>query len=360
MKNAEPMIEEEALADGIYFHMPEEQYHALDRLSATGIKKLIVSALQFYTETFDDSFHRPSSIAMHKGKAYHKRILEGQDEFYKCYVERLNKDNFEGVLDTAADLKDYCSKHDIAVTGTKPVLIQRILDVEPQMKDKILSLMQEAFDKEHAAQIQMTHDEFHEVEKAATILEASDLALNFSGGFPEVSILWTDEYGIKCKSRIDYLRHDKIADLKTFSNSQRKSIHACVSQAIAYEKYHVQAVFYMEGLEAIKSMIESGNYYNDSPENIDFLDSLAINNQEFTFIFQESGQVNNCAARKFVPETSGMSNNYWFATKDIIFDMKHKYMEFMKTHGKENAWYEHQDAEYLDDSDLPMWLFGTE
>ncbi len=359
MKNSEPMIEEESLADGIYFHMPEEQYHTLDRLSATGIKKLIISALQFYTETFDGSFHRTETTALYKGKAYHKRILEGQDNFNKCYVEKLNKNGFQDVLDTAAELKEYCQKHDLKVTGTKPVLIDRILDVAPAMKDKILSIMQEAFDQEHADQIQMTHDEFQEVEKAATILEASDLAMHFSGGFPEVSILWTDELtGVKCKARIDYLRHDALNDLKTFSNAQRKEIGVCISQAIAYERYNIQAVHYDNGLAAVKKILKEGSAFIDSDDKGDFINMLLQNEQDFTFIFQESGQVNNCAARKFVKKTDGMTNEYWYGTSGIILEMMEKYKTFMKSHGKNNAWYEHQETEELDDSDFPLWMLG--
>jgi len=113
--------------------------------------------------------------------------------------------------------------------------------------------------------------------------------------------------GVRCKARIDYLRHDAFNDLKTFSNAQRKTIDACVSSAIAYEIYNIQAVFYDEGLQTIKKMLVS-----DSPNTAEvcsdvdlnngdfanFIKSLINNNQDFTFIFQESGQVNNCVARK--------------------------------------------------------------
>jgi len=358
MNNAEQMNEAEPLVDGIYFHMPEAQYHALERLSATGIKKLIISPLQYFTEHFDESFHRPETTALYKGKAYHKRILEGQDEFYHSYVRRLEKTDIDGVLDTQAELKDYCDKHGLKVTGTKPVLTDRILGIAPEMASKIFMLAQAAFNKEHEHQIQLTASEFEEIEKASTILEASDLAMHFSGGFPEISILWTDELtGVKCKARIDYLRHDAQNDLKTFSNAQRKSIDICVSQAIAYEKYNIQAVHYDNGLQAVKKMLTAGSAFIDSDKG-DFINMLLQNEQDFTFVFQEQGQVNNCAARKFVKKTSGISNNYWFGTVDIILEMMNKYKSFMKSHGTTNAWYEHQEAEELDDSDFPLWMLG--
>ena len=89
-----------------------------------------------------------------------------------------------------------------------------------------------------------------------------------------------------------------------------------------------------------------------------FIAALISNEQPFTFVFQESGQVNNCAARKFVRKTCGMNNEYYSGTEDIIINMMSKYQDFMKSHGKENAWYEHQESEELDDSDFPLWMLG--
>jgi len=350
----EAMIE---LADGIYFNMPEAQYHALDRLSTSGIKKLLVSPLQFYTETFDEMFVRPETKFLTAGKAYHKRILEGQKAFEDCYVQKLSKAQYPDALDKQDELKGWCKSHDLAVGGTKPVLIERILDCEPSMKDNILSLLQAAFDKEHAHQQQLEREEYIEIEKAAAILEATHLGMHFSSGFPEVSILWTDEAtGVKCKARIDYLRHDLLSDLKTFSNSQRKSIPVCISQAIAYQRYNIQACFYMNGLKAIKKMLAEKKAFVDDDSSGDFLQLLIDNEQEFVFVFQESGQVNNCAARKFVPKYHGMTNNYWDMTQETIYLMMDKYSSFMKSHGKTLPWIEHQETETFDDSDFPVWM----
>lgn len=354
----EDSFDDEPLEDGIYFHMPEAQYHAIDRLSSTGIKKLMISSLTFWTETFDPDYQRPETIFMKKGKAYHKRILEGDEAFTDSYVAALSKEDHPDALDKAYELTDYCDKHDLKKSGVKPILIQRILESDPSMKDNILLLLQESFDKEHANQIQISKEEFNEIEKAAAILEASHFAMHFSGGFPEVVLLWTDEVtGVKCKARLDYLRHDLVPDLKTFSNSQRKSIEVCVSQAIAYERYNIQACFYMNGLKAVKKLIKAGEAaFIDAEKYGDFINMLLENEQEFVFVFQETGQVNNCLARKFVSKTHSQNNNYWYATQDKIFDMMHKYRDFMKSHGKELAWLEHQETEYFDDSDFPIWM----
>ena len=215
----------EEIQNGIYFNMPDVQYHAIDALSASGIKKMMVSPLTFWTETYDPSYIRRESLPMTKGKAYHKRILEGKEAFENSYVPRLSKEDHPNALDTQAELKDYCKSRDLKVSGTKPELVGRILEVEPKMGENIFSLMMDKFNTEHSHQEHLHKSDFNEVEKAALILEQSELAMHFTSGMPEVSIIWTDELtGIKCKSRLDYLRHDLIPDLKTFSNSKRSFI----------------------------------------------------------------------------------------------------------------------------------------
>lgn len=353
------MNEEQTLQDGIYFHMPEDQYHALERLSASGIKSLMISPLQYYTENFDESFVRRESVFMVKGKAYHKRILEGQDAFSDAYVKRLEKSDIDGVLDTQADLKEWCKYHGLAVSGTKPALTERIIDAAPEMASKIFELALQSHNQRYQRQVHIASEDMIEIERAATIMESSDLAMLFSNGIPEVSILWTDEVsGVQCKARIDYLKTKQIVDLKTFSNSKRKPIHSCVSQAIAYEKYNIQAVHYSQGLQAVIKLINDGKAHIDDNENNDFIQQLILNSQEFVFVFQETGQVNNCAARKFCKKTSGMKNNYWYSTEDILLDMRVKYSEFMKSHGRNKAWYEHLGVEDFDDSDFPLWMFS--
>jgi len=342
------------IQDGIYFNMPENQYHALDRLSASGIKKLMISPLQFYTENYDADFIQKTSVFMDKGKAYHKMILEGQEEFDKCYVPAINSADYKDSLVSQNDLKDWCNSHDLKVSGTKSVLSERIIDFDPLMQNNIYSYIQDAYNEKHADKVHISNDDLIEINRASEILKSSDLSMHFSGGFPEVSILWTCPVtDIKCKARIDYLRHDLVSDLKTFSNSMRKTLDRCVTSAIEYERYYVQAVHYMSGMSAIKELIKAGNHVTDSTQDA-FFDMIINNEQEFMFVFVETGQVNNCLARKFTKKTHGMKNNYWLNGQDVIFDAASKYKQFMISHGTKKPWTEHQESEYLDDSDFSM------
>ena len=73
-----------------------------------------------------------------------------------------------------------------------------------------------------------------------------------SGGAPEVSVFWTDDRGIKCKARFDYLKSADFADFKTFANSMRKDVQKCIADAIAYDRIYIQVAFYWEASEAIR------------------------------------------------------------------------------------------------------------
>jgi hypothetical protein len=71
----------------------------------------------------------------------------------------------------------------------------------------------------------------------------------FVGGAAEHSFFWTDKTtDLLCKCRPDYLRPDRIAvDLKTAADASFSGFQ----RAVANYRYHVQAAFYADGIEAV-------------------------------------------------------------------------------------------------------------
>ena len=67
-----------------------------------------------------------------------------------------------------------------------------------------------------------------ELEKAQAdkLAGAQAIAAKLEGGAAEVSVFWTDAYGIRCKARFDYLRPDLWDDFKTFVNKAGKVLAA--------------------------------------------------------------------------------------------------------------------------------------
>jgi len=87
------------------------------------------------------------------------------------------------------------------------------------------------------------------------IMGHGDASTLLMQGEPEVSIVWdNEEFGVRCKLRLDYLaRADKmIGDIKSTSDGDD---HA-VSSSVNKYGYHRQAGFYLDGTKAVGLDIE--------------------------------------------------------------------------------------------------------
>lgn len=77
--------------------------------------------------------------------------------------------------------------------------------------------------------------------------EASDA---FTDGLPEYPIEWTDDHGVRCKGRIDWLKNDKkrLYDYKTTGASANPET---ISRMAVSQGWDIQACFYLRGLARI-------------------------------------------------------------------------------------------------------------
>lgn len=347
--------------DGIYFNMPEDEYHEIQALSASGMKDLEVSLLEYWTKRFDPDYVRTESAAMLRGKAYHKRVLEGSPVFENEYACAFDPDVYPNALRTQNDLKVKCKELELPVSGTKPDLIARLLKYDPVFEFGILDCLIKKHDEQCEGRTQLPLDDYHQVMHAVEILERSDLMKHFSGGYPEVVIIWTCPVtGVKCKARYDYLSLIKVVDLKTFANKMRKPIEVAASQAVAYERYNLQACHYMNGLETFKANRER-RIFVDGKANVsrtadEFVQALIGHEHYFLFVFQETGQINNCIARAFRPVTANINNEYWSNSQDIVHGLSRLYKNAMEKFGTEHPWVEPQFAYDFDDANFPIWM----
>lgn len=177
-------------------NMPIEEYHALPRLSASGIKQLLVSSQDFYqTSWMNKSRKERDTESLNVGQAYHCYVLEGVDVFKSRYA-----------------VKPDCDRR----TKEGKQIYADFLAQYPNAKE----IEQELFDE---------------------ILKAKAAV---SGGKPEITFLWEDEEtNVPMKARIDYLMPTKIHELKTFSNSGM-DIDRLLAMHIVKYRYHVQYAVY--------------------------------------------------------------------------------------------------------------------
>src|SRR5690349_5803745 len=85
---------------GIYFGMPEEEYHADRSLSASGIKDIHVTPLTFWMRSgFNENRLDDSSEPKERGKAFHARLLEGPEAFKARYAIAPDIADYPDALD---------------------------------------------------------------------------------------------------------------------------------------------------------------------------------------------------------------------------------------------------------------------
>lgn len=90
--------------------------------------------------------------------------------------------------------------------------------------------------------------------QALQVYKLPEIARAFGSGGPERSIYWTDKAtGVRCRCRPDWLTDPMgptggvvVVDLKTF----RSASTGAFQRQVAAKRYHVQAAFYVDGIQA--------------------------------------------------------------------------------------------------------------
>lgn len=187
-------------------HVPgltNEEYHASEGISSTGIRKVIEGTPAHYKAYLNK---KPESTpAMKLGTAIHEAILEPNifEGKYVCKPDGMNFTTVEG--------KAWKSD---------------------QKNKEIISF-----------------DDFHMIREIQKQFR-TDPALRqlFSGGEVEQSYFWECPVtGLLCKTRPDYFDGTRVIDIKTAESASPQAFQ----RSIAKYNYHIQSQFYLRGLSQI-------------------------------------------------------------------------------------------------------------
>lgn len=192
---------------GIHYGIPDDEYRTIPGLSSTGIKEMLKSPAHYQWSLK----HRRDRIAFDVGHAAHAKILGVGLGVIAYPDEHLTP---SGAVSTKA------------------------------------ATVQWAADQRAAGLVPVSPDQLAAVDAMAEAVARHPIAGPlFTGGHPEVSLLWDDPItGVRCKGRIDYLRPDVAVDLKTARTADPRRIN---SPAAAYG-YAEQAVHYSNGITATR------------------------------------------------------------------------------------------------------------
>ena len=114
----------------------------------------------------------------------------------------------------------------------------------------------------HEGKVFLGTEESKKIERAAAVVLAADpyvtaAPLGRHAGGPRCFVR-DPETGVMLKARMDYVRPRSTVDIKTFSNSRGKPVEKAIFEAIYYEGYHLQCVFYNQVRELARQQLAAG------------------------------------------------------------------------------------------------------
>jgi len=332
--------------------MPEDDYHAIPALSASGIKLLNTGPLDYWHKIYGPGKSESGTRAQMNGSAKHKAALEGVEKLREKYTPALDKTMFDDVLDSHDDLKTWCKRHDLKVGGTKKVLCERIAEYceSSGINTPALwpTLTQDyAADATDSGKTILTQNEY------ADALEKSKQSaqivgpLRDSGGHPEVTILWEDG-GISCKARLDFLAPGIVLDLKNVANKNCVPFRECCHSEIGRRMMTVQAEWYLRA-----ARIAQGAKLLPFDYDGDFT---------FQWLFMQSSGTPNILVRDYEQKKEDIERPGKFVRTDIstrsasvITDAISAYSHFMSKFGTDTPWVTELDHAAMRDVDYPSW-----
>jgi hypothetical protein len=318
--------------DGIYFNLDESIYHAIPRLSFSGIQSIMVSPATFWVNSWlnpNKEEREDDTPARLLGRAYHAARFE-PETFADRFIRDLEKEDLPKALNTDEQIK--AALEDLGQPKTKAgekVLERaaRLIDAgyEGQVWHFERMLFEESILEGQVPIKGKYYDQL--IEDMKRIHQNPEVAVHLKGGQAEVSVLWTcPDTGIPMKCRFDYLRPTAFTDFKTFENSKRKRLEQCIEEAFRYNRYYIQAAGYWRTTEIIQSgALDIIGYA--SPEQRGLIDDIKLNPKPLKvwYIFQEKSGVPNLMAydieligppASFEPNATGLSESEYDAARE--------------------------------------------
>jgi hypothetical protein len=233
------------LIDGLYFGLPDDIYHAVPALGSSHTKRLAVNPPDFWWQSWLNPNRPPDdpTYSMLFGRAVHTFILDGPAAFQARYGRAVLPGTTKA--------------------GREERALMRAAGQEP-----------------------FRADDYDRIVASGGMIRANPhLVQAFSGGIPEVSVIWTDDDGIRWKARLDYLKPRAIVDLKSIRNSRQVEFKEACRRAFADLRYDVQAALYMEGRKRAVGFSKAGLTFGDHPLAETMLDAIEKVGDNFAFVF---------------------------------------------------------------------------
>lgn len=342
-------------APGVYFDLPMADYHADPSLGSTDLKALLVHPAIYWQRSSMNPARQENSDTPAKkmGRALHSLVLEGELAFAKAFIEEPTPAGFPDALASAEDLRNYVRRHLLKGAGTtKAEMAKAIKKHDPtvQIWDDIKSLF-DAMVVRSGLEVLKPEAMAEVCSAAANITLNPHLARAFKGGAPEVSVFWTDENGLPCKARHDYVKPKTLVNLKRFANQRQRPVDIAIHLAIAEYRYDVQAKHYLDSYPHLFAAAKEGRVFGPCALPEGWEDQLADPEAiTYTWIFHQMDGPAVTVGRQLSLHSSALNR----ATRDVA-KAKAIYADCIAKYGTER-WVSDEPIADLLDTDLPVWM----
>lgn len=294
--------------DGIYFGLPQEEYHKLKRFSGSLAQNMLVSPATCWADSWFNPKREEKEAEKVKdwqivGDAYHKARLE-PELYQQIYVRGLDWSDYPGLLTNHEEIKTKIRELGHSVPSGEKVFAAAVrLRDEIGYTGPIKHLIEAGFEASLAEwQIVLPPKTFDEIAADMEAMHGNEeLAPFLREGVSEVSILWTDAKGVQWKARIDRLQVSRITDLKTFDNSRRNVLEQCLYNAVQYNRLYIQAYVYWTACELIRAgELAIKKVQNQAQKDLIAAIRASEDPFEYWWVFQEKGGIPNVLARRLI------------------------------------------------------------
>ena len=336
---------------GVYFGMPDDEYHSDIGLGSTGLKNLLISPAVYWAESNYNPDRKPFSTRYtERGKGLHDCVLFGRETFLGKYAREPLVEDYPGALVTMDDMRAFLRARGLPTTAKR--------------KEELAARIRENCDG-----YVIWDDVLAEVAASGkTILKAADydailtaaamIRLNpslencFENGLPEVSVFWEDN-GVRFRARFDYLRMNSIVDLKSFTNPMGKPIPQAIRSTFANRRHDIQASLYMTAREKARQFIREGRVFGEV--DMDWLRALAeVDEYSFAFCYHLMDDNGAVVTQGKTIRPGGHIDAAASAQIARLADVwRENYARF-----GESMWVDLTPLEEFTEEDLPIWL-GT-
>lgn len=240
-----------------------EQYHSGPGISKSKLDAIAISPLNYWDKYINpdrepEEFKHCFAI----GDGTHRIVLE-PGTFEEKYAVGFDKSAYPNALDTTADMKAELAKGMFMQSGTKPELMQRLIEEADYPADNIMMYLQQKHAAAIADKIEIPAKDYKNMMGMLAAINSHHTAAGIlQGASVEQSFYWTDDHGVLRKCRTDAISANGqfVVDLKTTDFDVSAS---AFGRTIMQRRYEVQAAWYLDILQAL--------YGKDAPQTFVFV-----------------------------------------------------------------------------------------